>query len=298
MRECETDMAKTEYLVGEAFTNLRRNALVVTGAVLAVFVSLALAFGARVVQRVVEINTLQWQEGTHIIVFLQPNGTQETQLALLATVQDWEEVEEAWYVSKLEAYDEFKEMFAGQPALIEEVDASILPPSIRIKLTDLDQHIVVRDQLVGNPAVKEIVTAGDTIEQISSTSRVLNTLFLGLSVVLGVSSVILIANTIRMAIYARREEIEIMKLVGASNWFIRLPYLLEGLIEGLVGALLAVIAVWFGHSALRPLSDSIQLVNLSVDTQFLVRWGVIILAFGAAAGVLGSGLGLRRFLRV
>ncbi|MFQ5966394.1 MAG: cell division protein FtsX [Acidimicrobiia bacterium] len=291
-------MAKTEYLVGEAFTNLRRNALVVTGAVLAVFVSLALAFGARVVQRVVEINTLQWQEGTHIIVFLQPDGTQESQLTLLGTVQDWQEVEEAWYVSKLEAYDEFKEMFAGQPALIEEVDASILPPSIRIKLTDLDQHTLVRDQLVGNPAVKEIVTAGDTIEQISSTSRVLNTLFLGLSIILGISSVILIANTIRMAIYARREEIEIMKLVGASNWFIRLPYLLEGLIEGLVGALLAVIAVWFAHSALRPLSESINLVNLSVDTQFLVRWGVIILAFGAAAGVLGSGLGIRRFLRV
>ncbi len=291
-------MARTEYLVGEAFTNIRRNALVVTGAVLAVFVSLALAFGARVVQRVVEINTLQWQEGTHIIVFLQPDGTQESQLALLETVQGWDEVDEAAYVSKLEAYDEFKEMFAGQPALIEEVDASILPPSIRIKLTDLEQHAVVRDQLVGNPAVREIVTAGETIERISSTSRVLNTLFLGLSVVLGVSSVILIANTIRMAIYARREEIEIMKLVGASNWFIRVPYLLEGLVEGLVGALLAVLAVWFGHSALRPLSESFALVNLSVDTQFLVRWGVIILAFGAAAGVLGSGLGLRRFLRV
>jgi len=291
-------VARTEYLIGEAFTNLRRNALVVTGAVLAVFVSLALAFAARVVQRVVEVNTLQWQEGTHVIVFLQPDGTQESQLALLETVQGWDEVEEAWYVTKLEAYEEFRVMFAGQPALLDEIDASILPPSIRIKLDDLDQHTVVRDQLIGNPAVKEIVTAAAAIEQISTTSRVLNTLFLGLSIVLGVSSVILIANTIRMAIYARREEIEIMKLVGASNWFIRIPYLLEGLMEGMVGALLAVLAVWFGHSALRPLSESIALVNLSVDNAFLMRWGVIILAFGAAAGVLGSGLGLRRFLRV
>ena len=291
-------MARTNYLIGEAFTNLRRNALVASAAILAVFVSLTLALAAIVVSEVVKRNTLQWQEGVHVIVFLQPDGSQDAQLALLETVDGWPDVEEAFFVDKLAAYEEFKDMFANQPALIEEVDASILPASIRIKLNDLDRYTAVRDQLIGNPNVKTIVTAGDTIERLSTTSRVLNALGFGLSVVLLAASVVLIAVTIRIAIYARREEVEIMKLVGASNWFVRVPYMLEGLLVGLIGATLAVIAIFFFRSWLGALDETIAIFTLSVESGFLIRWGVIILAFGAMAGVLGSALGLRRFVRI
>ncbi|MGH8873866.1 MAG: FtsX-like permease family protein, partial [Acidimicrobiia bacterium] len=128
-------------------------------------------------------------------------------------------------------------------------------------------------------------------------SRVLNELGLGLASVLGLSAVILIANTIRMAIYARRDEVSIMKLVGASNWFIRVPFLLEGLIEGLLGAALAVFAVWLATSNLQDLGSSIRVVTFNVTSGFFYRWGVLFLFFGAAAGVLGSLVGLRRFLK-
>jgi cell division transport system permease protein len=100
-----------------------------------------------------------------------------------------------------------------------------------------------------------------------------------------------------LALYARREEVAIMTLVGASNWFIRVPFLLEGMIEGLVGAALAVFAVWVASSNLAKAGESFALFRLDIGTDFFLRWGVAFLVFGTVAGILGSLLGLSRYLR-
>lgn len=294
-------MSRLGFLFREAFTSLRRNALVVTGAVLAVFISLALAFGALVVNELLRINTLAWQEGVHIVAFLkdpeQGGLGVDGQLALRDEVQSWDEVEAVRYVDKAEAYEEFKELFASRPELIEVTNPSKLPTSLRIELVDIELYRDVQFQLASNTAVFQVRSFGEQIESLSSVSRVLNFLGIGLAIVLGISAVILIANTIRMAIYARRDEVSIMKLVGASNWFIRVPFLLEGLIEGVLGAGLAVLTVWVAAQNLQGLDDSIQLLTFSISTQFFLQWGVLFVVFGAAAGVLGSLLGLSRYLR-
>ena len=88
-----------------------------------------------------------------------------------------------------------------------------------------------------------------------------------------------------------------MKLVGASNWFIRVPFLLEGMIEGLLGASLAVFTVWLGSSRLAEATQSFELFRLDVSNQFFFQWGLLFLLFGALAGVIGSLLGLSRYLR-
>lgn len=291
-------MSRAAYLVGQAFTSLRRNALVVLAAILAVFVSLTLAFGALVVNELFQVNTTRWQEGVHVVVFMKDDVSQAAQLDLQAEILSWDEVAETSYCDKTCAWVEFNEMFSDQPALLEETDPSILPASIRIKLTNVDFYRDITFRLVDNSAVRKTVTAGERFDQLSSISSILNALGLGLAVLLGVASVVLIANTIRMAIYARREEVSVMKLVGASNWFIRIPFLLEGMLQGLVGAVLAVGAVWAGHSFLAGLEPEDFLIRLSVGNGFLLRWGVIILLFGAVAGIVGSALGLRRFLKV
>ena len=145
--------------------------------------------------------------------------------------------------------------------------------------------------------MRKITAQADAIERLLSVTRVLSSIGIGLVVLLGVAAVVLIANTIRMAIYARREEVEIMKLVGAGNWFIRVPFMLEGVIEGLVGGVLAVAAVVLGHQFLgRAPTDFI--VRFQVDTAYLLRWGLLIVLFGGVAGFVGSTLGLRRFLKV
>ncbi|HEX2152712.1 MAG TPA: permease-like cell division protein FtsX [Acidimicrobiia bacterium] len=296
-------MSRVAFLLREALVNLRRNVLVVTGAVLAVFISLGLAFGALAVNELVRINTVAWQEGVHVIVWLNDEGRDgvptDAHQALLGEVQGWDEVANAYYVDKTAAYDEFLEIFGDDPDMIDALEnPAALPTSIRIELNDIDLYQTVEFRLQQQPQlIQKISSAAQEIEQISAVSSVLNFLGIGLSIVLGASAVILIANTIRLAIYARRDEVSIMKLVGASNWFIRVPFLLEGLIEGLVGAALAVFSVWVAGRNLAGAAEGIRLVNLQIPNAFFLRWGIVFLLFGAAAGVLGSLLGLSRYLR-
>ena len=294
-------MNRLFFLVREALVNLRRNLLVVAGAVLAVFISLTLAFGALVVNEVLRLNTLAWQEGVHVIAFLNDAGVNgvpsDAHEQLLAEVQTWEEVKNAAPVDKAGAWAEFQEMFADQPELLE-IDPTSLPASIRIELVDIDLHESVAFKLQQQQqVVRRVITATDSIEQLQNLSRVLNVLGIGLAVVLGLSAVVLIANTIRLAIYARRDEVEIMKLVGASNWYIRVPFLLEGMIEGLLGAAAAVFLVWLGSSRLADALTSFALFHFDVGTDFFLRWGLLFLLFGVLAGVVGSMLGLSRHLR-
>ena len=128
----------------------------------------------------------------------------------------------------------------------------------------------------------------------------LQVMFWLLALALGVAAVALIANTIHMAIYARREEIEIMRLVGASNWFIRVPFLLEGAIEGFIGAALAVgFVVVAQQLAVDRLTDLPDWINVAVQHDYLISQGVLVLLFGVLAGLIGSGLSLtvHKYLR-
>lgn len=294
-------MSRFFFLLREAFVNLKRNFLVVAGAVLAVFISLTLAFGALVVNEVLRINTLAWQEGVHVIAFLKDEGSNGVPAgahqALLDEVLTWEEVKSAFPVGKAEAWVEYQEIFAGQDELLE-IDPTILPASIRIELETIELHQSVKFKLEQQQqVVLRVNTAAQQIEQLQNLSSVLNVLGIGMAVVLGLSAVVLIANTIRLAIYARRDEVEIMKLVGASNWYIRIPFLLEGLIEGVVGAAFAVFTVWLGATRLARAGEGFALFRLDVANDFFFRWGILFLLFGAAAGVVGSLLGLSRYLR-
>lgn len=294
-------MSRIIFLIKEAFVSLRRNLLIVAGAILAVFISLTLAFGALVVNEVLRINTLAWQEGVHVIAFLNDAGENgvpsDAHEALHANVTSWDEVDNVFYVSKAEAWIEFQELFADQPELLE-IDPTILPASLRIELVDIELHSSVKFRLEQQTqTVRQVATAADSIEQLQSLSNILNVLGLGMAIILGLSAVVLIANTIRLAIYARRDEVSIMKLVGASNWFIRVPFLLEGMIEGVVGAALAVFTVWLGATNLARAGEGFALFRLDVGQDFFFRWGVLFLMFGAAAGIVGSLLGLSRYLR-
>ena len=294
-------MSRVLFLLREAMISLRRNILIVAGAVLAVFISLSLALGALVVNEILRINTIAWQEGVHVIAFLNDEGDAGVPVGthdqLLQEVDGWEEVTDAFYVNKSEAWVEYQEIFAGQEELLD-INPAILPASIRIELVDIELHSSVRFRLEQQAgSVRQVATAAESIEQLQALSSVLNVLGLGMAIVLGVAAVVLIANTIRLAIYARRDEVSIMKLVGASNWFIRVPFLLEGMIEGLVGAALAVFAVWLGATNLAEAGETFALFRLDVSQQFFFRWGLLFLIFGAVAGVIGSMLGLSKYLR-
>lgn len=293
-------MIRLGYVLRDAFQSMRRNVLVVTGAMIAVFISLFFAFFAVVGNEFIRINTLLWQEGEHVIVFLHDSdegiSVQDHQ-SLLAEVQGWPEVETARYVDQAEAYQEFLVLFEDTPSILEVADQTDVPASIRVKLADLDAYRDVEIRLDGNPAVRRVVSQGETIERLASFIEALNVVAIALVVLLGVAAVVLISNTIRLAIYARRDEISVMRLVGASNWFIRVPFLTEGVLEGVIGSALGVGTVVLLWTFLTSSVD-IPMFSFAIETIFFVRWGLAFVLFGALAGLLGSSLGLRRFLKV
>ncbi len=286
---------RLQYVLAEAFRNIGRNLLVVMGAILAVFIALVLALSTLVFGKIVQNNTDQWSEGVRIVAFLRDDLSFEDSNALVEAVRQWETVEDAFYFSKAEALEEARRLLKDRPAAIRflEEDPSIVLPSVRIKPVEAGEYETIEAGLRNQVGIERVTSAGPAIDNMVALRDGLQFFFVVAVVVLGVSATLLIANTIHMAIYARREEIGIMRLVGAGNWFVRTPFILEGVIEGLVGAALAAGTViglhWLGVNVVTGLPEWI---DIDVGSGFLIGWSLVILGFGAAVGLIGSGLSL------
>ena len=288
-------MSQISYVFKEAFNNLGRNSLVVLGAILSVFISLTLLFGIVVFGEVVRVNTLQWAEDVRVIAFLQDDVTPETTAELQAEIGTWPQVSDVFYVSKQEAYQEGLVLLSNDEAMLRVLDENpdLLPASMRVQPVDPEDYGLIVTRLESTPGVQRVESAGDAIDAMIALRDGLQIMFLLLAVALLVAAVALIANTIHMAIYARREEIEIMRLVGASNWFIRTPFLIEGALEGLIGGALAVTFIVVAQQlAVDRLADLPDWINLAIQNDFLLRRGALALLFGVLAGLLGSSLSL------
>ena len=296
-------MTRFSYVLRETFVNLGRNGLVVLGAILAVFISLGLTFGTVVIGEIVRINTLQWAEDVRVIAYVRDDVSPATIGSLQEEIGMWDEVADVFFVSKVEALEEARVLLADKPATLRVIEENpdIVPASLRVQPTDPEDYSTIEVRLQGTPGLLRVQSAGPAIDAMIALRDGLRVMFWVLALALGVAAVALIANTIHMAVYARREEIEIMRLVGASNWFVRTPFLLEGAIEGLVGGVLAVGFIWvLQRVAVVQLTDLPAWINVAVEQDFLLRRGLIVAGFGVIAGLAGSGLSLtvHRYLRI
>jgi cell division transport system permease protein len=205
-------------------------------------------------------------------------------------------------VSKAEALEEARQLFRNQPAVLRVINEQpdIVPASLRIQPIDPREYSVIEVRLQGTPGIEKVQSAGPAIDAMVALRDGLRIMFWLLALALGVAAVALIANTIHMAIYARREEIEIMRLVGASSWFVRTPFLLEGAMEGFIGGALAVGFIVIAQQlAVDRLTDLPQWINLAIGNEFMLQRGALVLLFGVLAGLVGSSLSLavHRYLR-
>lgn len=288
-------MTSLTYMIKEAFNNLGRNALVVLGAILAVFISLTLTFGTLIFGEVVRVNTLQWAEDVRVIAFLQDDLSAAQTAELQNDIASWPEVADVTYLSKADAYEEGLVLFADNDAMLSVLvdNPDLLPANFRVQPSDPADYDVIVIRLLSTPGVGKVSSAGSAIDAMIALRDGLQIMFWLLAVALGVAAVALIANTIHMAIYARREEIEIMQLVGASNWFVRTPFLIEGALEGLIGGALAVTFIVIAQQmAIDRLTDLPDWINLAIADDFILRQGALVLLFGVAAGLAGSSLSL------
>jgi cell division transport system permease protein len=206
-------------------------------------------------------------------------------------------VKEATFVSKAEALEIMRER---SPELVKDLTYNPLPDAFEVQPNRAeDVELIAADLRAQQFAGVEKVDFGRaTARRIIRVGQVISIIFFGVVILLLAASGLLIANTIRLSIYARRREIEVMKLVGASNWFVRGPFMLEGLFTGLAGAMLAVILLLLGKEIALP--AILGRVDADSDVQALAfAWtALILLGLGLLLGAAGSGLTLRRFLRV
>ncbi len=291
---------KLGYFTRETAISLRRNLLMTAAGVLTVAVSLFLFGGVLLLSRMVEHGTSRWKDDVELEIFMVSDATDGQVKAIEAELDKSPDVRDFRPLTKQDAYEVFRRMFKDEPEVLENVDADILPRSFRVAPTDPELTEEIAARFVGRPGVDDVLTAKEQVDRVLSAIRWVRRLFFGIAAVQLASALVLIVNTIRLATVARRREIEVMKLVGATNWFIRLPYMLEGLAQGLVGASGAFVAIYVLKVILSNLvSGSKDLFNtfyLTNGDAFAI--GFIILAIGALVGAIGSAIGLRRLMEV
>ncbi len=292
---------KFGYALRETLQNLRRN-LVLTGAsMLTVAVSLSLVGAAFLLGYGVDNVTQRWQGGIEFEIFLNENITPEQQARIQRELEASPDVERSQFVSQEEQFELFRVLFAEQPEYLETVTAEVLPPSFRVEpsIADADVIRALGDRFQAESGVREVVFAEETVRTLLRVSGIAQSIIFAVAAVLLFAAALLIFNTIRTAIFARRREIEVMKLVGATNWFIRVPFMLEGLIQGLAGASVAFGIVYLVRNAAQdavrsvPLFDGFVVVASQVATT-----GALTILLGAAIGAVGAGVAVTKFLDV
>jgi cell division transport system permease protein len=294
---------RVDYIAKETGNNLVRNPSLTIATVLTVAVSLALFGSALLIQRGVQRLDTRFQDGVEFIVWMNSDASQEQIEAVERTLEASPGVSRARYVTREETFVEFQQFYADSPEVLQAVTAEILPTSYRV-VPEIAEAAVVRqlgDEFATLPGVRNVDYA---LEQIENLNRLFDTLtrsVLAVAAVSAVASALLMYNTIRTALYARRREVEVMKLVGATNWFIRVPFMLEGLFQGLLGALISVSAVYGLNRFLRNFfaEGGLDLLSsFAIDPGQVTSIAVILLVLGAVMGAVGSGIAVTRYLDV
>jgi cell division transport system permease protein len=299
------------FFLAEAWRSIRANAAVSIAAtvtvLIAVFVLGAFIPSYLYVQASVDDQKAKIDVAVYIAddASVAQTGAIETRLAAL---RDQGRVAEYAYVSKDDALAAMRERV--DPALLADLTTNVFPASYDVTLTRAEEAREVAQGLVGlqglatdvgDPATPGISYGSETADKLLRAAQFIQWAGLALISILMVASVLLIGNTIRLSIFARRREVEVMKLVGATNWFIRWPFVIEGVICGLVGAALAIGLLWgVKAGVVDPWINDAQspLTTSEITTIGFASLAAILVAAGAAVGALGSGLTLRRFLKV
>ncbi len=300
-------LSRLRYTLRETYASFERNVTLTVAAIITAAVSLLIFGLTLLIQHGFDNLLKRWEGGVEMIIFVNA-GTQQEGLEFIeqnlndqvgTSIKTWSycDVE----CSLLDA----DVVLAGDPTTRELLDESNIPTLFKIVPTDGTDVAVLRglkDTYAEFPSVNNVTLAEDQLELISKLQGFVSTYTTALWIALMFASGLLIWNTIRTAMFARRREIEVMKLVGATDWFIRVPFMLEGLIQGVLGGVAAVGAMlfvnWRWTQGVESFPDSSGMTALVVIDGYQWTVAIVILVFGALVGMIGSGIAASRFLDV
>ncbi|MGA8680795.1 MAG: permease-like cell division protein FtsX [Acidimicrobiales bacterium] len=289
------------YVSRETATNLWRNRLMAIAAILTVGVSLSLVGTALLLRQAVNNSLNALQANVDLQIFVQPNASVATTATITSLTQQTPQIKTCKYLNHKESYENAVKLFnsEGEAAAIDSLTPATTPPVFQCTLVNAADAATVAAVFKTQPGVFQVEYPAKSIHTLESISKVAQVILFVLALVLLVSSIVLILNAIRMAIFSRRREVGVMRLVGATAWFIRLPFMMEGLVQGIVGAAIAVGMVVLGDFGIRALLHHFpEFQNAIVPSHDVFVTEVFVILVGIIVGVGGSAVAVRRFLDV
>jgi len=299
--------SRITYTLRETWASFKRNVTLTVAAIITSAVAL-LIFGLTLLMQQGFDNLLAlWEDDVEMVVYVRAQASEPQREVLEGEMERQQGITiDSWAYCDVDCSLDVKDrVLAGSPEIRDRLDENTNPTFYRVvptEGTDLAELQSLAAALVGVPSVISVNLAEDEIDLIDRLKDFVGQYTFFLSLFLLFAAVLLIWNTIRTAMYARRREIEVMKAVGATDWFIRLPFMLEGLVQGMLGGLVACGALWFINGrwtngvAEFPVSSSFQ--AMVVGAGDVVTTCGILMGIGALVGAIGSGIAVSRFLDV
>ncbi len=304
-------MSSFGYFLKESFKGFSRNISTTLGSVITIFLSLLIIgvflIGGYIIENIVS----SIENQVSITAFVNDDAKESDIQSVENYIEGLDGVASVSFTTKDEALEKFKNSMTSNPDIVDQLDGqNPLPASIDVELSDPQKVESVAYQIANNSTYKKIAEDPNnpaeslkygqkTVEKLFSLTNYVRYVGIALIVLLIFIAMIFINNTIRLAILARRKEISIMRLVGASNGFIRGPFLMEGAIHAIIGAVFAIISLeLIRNFALPQVSRALTWLPINLDMQsYLLIYAVLLIA-GLVIGLIGSALAMRRYLKV
>jgi cell division transport system permease protein len=293
---------RVNFVLSEVATGLRRNLTMTVAMILTTAISLGLmGTGILIANMITDMKAIFYDK-VQVSIFLADGITDEQRSAIETKLKDSPEVKNYIYESKDEAYQRFQQQFAQQPELVQNTPADALPESFRVELKNPERYPVIAQAFPnGQNGVDQVRDEGDFLDRLFSLLNGVRNATIAVAVVQALAALLLISNTIQLAAFNRRNETNIMRLVGASRWYTQLPFILEAALAGLVGALLAVVGLVLTKLLFvdRTLASPIKAGLVTEITWHEVTiTGLEIAVGGVAAAAIAAYVTLRLYVRL
>ena len=293
-------LSTSEYFIKEVYTSFKRNIWMTLASIFTVVLSLfILGFFSIVILNLNKMaDTLESQ--VQISVYLKDDLSQEEIDETKETLSKIEGLQDIKFTTREEAMENFKKRLGDQQFLLDALDdTNPLPDSFSLTVTSPQQVKTIADTVVALDSVESASYSQDIINHLFNLTHLIRLIGVALIILLTGAAIFIISNTIRLTVFARRKEIAIMKYVGATDWFIRWPFLLEGICLGFIGGGLATIFLYIVYNQVtQEIYEAMAFFPLIPQHPFINYISLAILVAGIINGALGSTISLKRFLKV
>ncbi len=290
------------YFWKEALKSIFHHGWMSIASIAVVAITLLILGSFMVINYNVAILTEDIKEQVQIVLYIDEGAGEEEVNELQALLISHPQMEEVRYVSKEEAMERLKDQLGERAFLLdgyEEEDKNPLRDSYELRTNIPEEVAVIAEEIENYPAVGYLDYGSGVVEPLFQFTGIVRWVGLAFMSGLALTAVFLIAHTIRLTVFIRRKEIMIMKYVGATDWFIRWPFIFEGLLLGLFGALIPVAIIYYAYEiAFLWMETNVYFVNLIPTEEIMAEIMQVLIPLGVVLGVLGSSISVRRFLKV